>query len=175
MLVACWEASREINRWLYLFTVIIGNNGNVIGKSRKNHIPRVGDFNESTYYMESQMGHPVFETAFGKIGVNICYGRHHPLNWMVSNHMSLLPRQHNFLCASYPLKHFLCLWRLIILLSGLWFERCWDRVQSQRHSRWFERAHVVHRSTQCRHRQLVSFVSWTLAILFLQGQEVTRT
>jgi beta-ureidopropionase len=62
--------------------VIIGNNGNVIGKSRKNHIPRVGDFNESTYYMESQMGHPVFETAFGKIAVNICYGRHHPLNWM---------------------------------------------------------------------------------------------
>ena len=46
--------------------VIIGNNGNVIGKSRKNHIPRVGDFNESTYYMESNLGHPVFETAFGK-------------------------------------------------------------------------------------------------------------
>jgi len=62
--------------------VIIGNNGNVIGKSRKNHIPRVGDFNESTYYMEGNLGHPVFETVFGKIAVNICYGRHHPLNWM---------------------------------------------------------------------------------------------
>jgi len=62
--------------------VIIGNNGNYIGKSRKNHIPRVGDFNESTYYMEGNLGHPVFETAFGKIGVNICYGRHHNLNWM---------------------------------------------------------------------------------------------
>ena len=31
--------------------VVIGNRGNVIGKHRKNHIPRVGDFNESTYYM----------------------------------------------------------------------------------------------------------------------------
>lgn len=62
--------------------VIISNTGNVIGKSRKNHIPRVGDFNESTYYMESEMGHPVFETQFGKIAVNICYGRHHPLNWL---------------------------------------------------------------------------------------------
>jgi len=62
--------------------VIIGNNGNVIGKSRKNHIPRVGDFNESTYYMESTLGHPVFQTVFGKIAVNICYGRHHTLNWM---------------------------------------------------------------------------------------------
>jgi len=62
--------------------VVFGNNGNYIGKSRKNHIPRVGDFNESTYYMEGDLGHPVFDTAFGKIGINICYGRHHPLNWM---------------------------------------------------------------------------------------------
>jgi len=62
--------------------VIIGNNGNFIGKTRKNHIPRVGDFNESTYYAEGNTGHRVFETAFGKIGVNICYGRHHNLNWM---------------------------------------------------------------------------------------------
>lgn len=67
---------------LWNTAVVISNTGNVIGKSRKNHIPRVGDFNESTYYMESEMGHPVFETAFGKIGINICYGRHHPLNWL---------------------------------------------------------------------------------------------
>jgi len=51
-------------------------------KNRKNHIPRVGDFNESTYYMESQLGHPVFETVYGKIAINICYGRHHVLNWL---------------------------------------------------------------------------------------------
>ncbi|KAK0394618.1 hypothetical protein QR680_000839 [Steinernema hermaphroditum] len=63
--------------------VVISHTGNVIGKSRKNHIPRVGDFNESTYYMESTLGHPVFETVFGKVGVNICYGRHHPQNWMM--------------------------------------------------------------------------------------------
>ena len=62
--------------------VVIGNNGNYIGKHRKNHIPRVGDFNESTYYMEGDTGHPVFETVFGKIGINICYGRHHVLNWL---------------------------------------------------------------------------------------------
>jgi len=62
--------------------VVVGNNGAVLGKHRKNHIPRVGDFNESTYYFEGNTGHPVFETAFGKIAINICYGRHHPLNWM---------------------------------------------------------------------------------------------
>lgn len=47
----------------------------------QNHIPRVGDFNESTYYLEGNTGHPVFDTVYGKIAVNICYGRHHPMNW----------------------------------------------------------------------------------------------
>jgi beta-ureidopropionase len=63
--------------------VVIGNNGNIIGVHRKNHIPRVGDFNESTYYMEGDTGHPVFVTQFGKVAINICYGRHHPLNWLM--------------------------------------------------------------------------------------------
>jgi beta-ureidopropionase len=63
--------------------VVIGNRGNIIGSHRKNHIPRVGDFNESTYYMEGEDGHPVFETEFGRVAVNICYGRHHPLNWLM--------------------------------------------------------------------------------------------
>lgn len=63
--------------------VVISNRGHVIGKHRKNHIPRVGDFNESTYYMEGDDGHPVFETDYGRVGINICYGRHHPLNWLM--------------------------------------------------------------------------------------------
>lgn len=63
--------------------VIINEFGKVIGKHRKNHIPRVGDFNESTYYLEGNTGHPVFDTKFGRIAVNICYGRHHPQNWMM--------------------------------------------------------------------------------------------
>ncbi|XP_074147140.1 beta-ureidopropionase [Sminthopsis crassicaudata] len=68
---------------LWNTAVIISNSGAVLGKTRKNHIPRVGDFNEATYYMEGTLGHPVFQTPFGKIAVNICYGRHHPLNWLM--------------------------------------------------------------------------------------------
>lgn len=33
--------------------------------------------------MEGDTGHTVFQTQFGKIAVNICYGRHHPLNWFM--------------------------------------------------------------------------------------------
>ncbi|XP_023314956.1 beta-ureidopropionase-like [Trichogramma pretiosum] len=60
--------------------VVIGSDGRILGKHRKN---RVGDVNESTYYMEGDTGHPVFDTEFGKIGVNICYRRQHPLNWLM--------------------------------------------------------------------------------------------
>ena len=67
---------------LWNTAVVIDNTGMYLGKHRKNHIPRVGDFNESTYYMEGDNGHPVFETQFGRIAINICYGRHHPMNWV---------------------------------------------------------------------------------------------
>ena len=33
--------------------------------------------------MEGDTGHPVFDTQFGRIAINICYGRHHPLTWMM--------------------------------------------------------------------------------------------
>uniref|UniRef100_A0A1L8E2G6 Beta-ureidopropionase n=1 Tax=Nyssomyia neivai TaxID=330878 RepID=A0A1L8E2G6_9DIPT len=77
------ERDEEHGDVLWNTAVVISNSGTVIGKHRKNHIPRVGDFNESTYYMEGNTGHPVFETAFGRIAINICYGRHHPQNWMM--------------------------------------------------------------------------------------------
>lgn len=44
--------------------VVIDNHGEYLGKHRKNHIPRVGDFNESTYYFEGNTGHPIFEVIF---------------------------------------------------------------------------------------------------------------
>ncbi|KAJ0067826.1 hypothetical protein NL108_011053, partial [Boleophthalmus pectinirostris] len=73
----------QLSETLWNTAVVVSNSGNVIGKTRKNHIPRIGDFNESTYYMEGNMGHTVFQTQFGRIAVNICYGRHHPLNWFM--------------------------------------------------------------------------------------------
>ena len=64
-------------------SAVVFCNGRIMGRHHKNHIPRVGDFNESTYYMEGNLGHPVFETPYGRVGINICYGRHHPLNWFM--------------------------------------------------------------------------------------------
>lgn len=77
------ERDEEHGEVLWNTVVVIDNHGRVLGKHRKNHIPRVGDFNESLYYIEGNTGHPVFQTEFGKIAINICYGRHHPQNWMM--------------------------------------------------------------------------------------------
>merc|ERR1712080_81001 len=74
---------RDDSDVLWNTAVVLDHNGHVLGKTRKNHIPRVGDFNESTYYMEGNTGHRVFNTIYGKLAINICYGRHHPLNWLV--------------------------------------------------------------------------------------------
>lgn len=77
------ERDMDHGETLWNTAVVIDHTGKVLGKSRKNHIPRVGDFNESTYYMEGNTGHRVFETIYGRIAINICYGRHHPQNWLM--------------------------------------------------------------------------------------------
>ena len=74
---------RDSQDLIWNTAVVISHTGKVMGKSRKNHIPRVGDFNESTYYMEGNTGHKVFVTKYGKLAINICYGRHLPMNWMM--------------------------------------------------------------------------------------------
>merc|ERR1712080_170591 len=68
------ERDEERGDILWNTAVVIEHTGRVLGKSRKNHIPRVGDFNESTYYYEGNTGHRVFDTF---------YGRLHPQNWMM--------------------------------------------------------------------------------------------
>ena len=60
------KQNRHFLRTPHFSAVVIDNKGEVLGIHRKNHIPRVGDFNESTYYMEGNTGHPVFETQFGE-------------------------------------------------------------------------------------------------------------
>lgn len=77
------ERDDERGEILWNTAVVIDHTGRVMGKSRKNHIPRVGDFNESTYYYEGNTGHRVFDTIYGRLAINICFGRHHPQNWMM--------------------------------------------------------------------------------------------
>ena len=64
---------------LYNTAAVIDHRGEYLGKYRKHHIPHCHPgFWEKFYFKPGNLGYPVFETAFGNIGVYICYDRHFP-------------------------------------------------------------------------------------------------
>ncbi len=63
----------------YNTAAVIDERGEYLGKYRKHHIPHCQPgFWEKFYFKPGDMGFPVFDTTFGKIGVYICYDRHFP-------------------------------------------------------------------------------------------------
>ncbi len=63
----------------YNTAVVIDADGRILGKYRKNHIPHCPPgFWEKFYFKPGNLGYPVFDTAYGKVGVYICYDRHFP-------------------------------------------------------------------------------------------------
>ncbi|NNE71913.1 MAG: carbon-nitrogen hydrolase family protein, partial [Rhodothermales bacterium] len=57
---------------------VIDSDGRLLGVTRMMHITHYEGFWEQDYYDPGDTGAPVFETAFGRIGVAICYDRHYP-------------------------------------------------------------------------------------------------
>jgi N-carbamoylputrescine amidase len=63
----------------YNTAAVIDADGEYLGKYRKTHIPHCNPgFWEKFYFRPGNLGYPIFETAFAKIGVYICYDRHFP-------------------------------------------------------------------------------------------------
>ena len=68
---------------LYNTAVVIGPDGQIMGKYRKTSIPLVKTAsligNEKYYFKPGNLGFPVWQTPFGvNVGVMICYDRHFP-------------------------------------------------------------------------------------------------
>ena len=62
----------------YNTTAVIDADGTLKGLYRKNHIPQLKGFQEKFYFKPGNLGYPVFDTAYCKIGVYTCYDRHFP-------------------------------------------------------------------------------------------------
>src|SRR5438552_10461828 len=63
----------------YNTAAVIHNDGAYLGKYRKTHIPHVAPgFWEKFYFRPGNLGFPVFDLGFAKVGVYICYDRHFP-------------------------------------------------------------------------------------------------
>ncbi len=64
---------------LYNTTAVIDADGTILGKYRKNHIPHVAPgFWEKFFFKPGNLGYPVFNTKYARVGVYTCYDRHFP-------------------------------------------------------------------------------------------------
>ena len=57
---------------------ILDADGSYLGKYRKMHIPQDPGFEEKFYFTPGDLGYKVWDTAFGKIGVLICWDQWFP-------------------------------------------------------------------------------------------------
>jgi N-carbamoylputrescine amidase len=57
---------------------VIDADGTLLGTTRMVHITEYACFHEQGYYAPGDRGAPVYDTAFGRLGVAICYDRHYP-------------------------------------------------------------------------------------------------
>jgi len=63
----------------YNTAAVINRDGAYRGKYRKNHIPQAAPgFWEKFYFRPGNLGYPIFDLGFCRIGVYICYDRHFP-------------------------------------------------------------------------------------------------
>jgi len=77
LIVPIYEIEQE--GIFYNTAAVIDGSGNYLGKYRKTHIPHVAPgFWEKFYFRPGNLGYPVFDLGFAKIGVYICYDRHFP-------------------------------------------------------------------------------------------------
>lgn len=63
---------------VYYNSVLVIEDGNIIGRYRKTHLPDDPNFYEKYYFTPGDLGFPVFETKFGRIGVLICWDQWFP-------------------------------------------------------------------------------------------------
>jgi N-carbamoylputrescine amidase len=77
MIIPIYE--EEMTGVYYNTAAVIDADGSYLGKYRKHHIPQVDPgFWEKFYFRPGNLGYPVFNTRYAKVGVYICYDRHFP-------------------------------------------------------------------------------------------------
>lgn len=81
MVVVAPIYEEEMPGLYYNTAAVIDADGRYLGKYRKTHIPQVAGFWEKFFFRPGNVGWPVFNTAFCRLGAYICYDRHFPEGW----------------------------------------------------------------------------------------------
>ncbi|CAG1066706.1 beta-ureidopropionase [uncultured bacterium] len=63
----------EVEGGRYFNTAIVAGPEGLIGKYRKVHVPQIPLWEERAYFSPGDLGFPVFDTPFGKLGVLLCW------------------------------------------------------------------------------------------------------
>ena len=67
----------------YSTAFVIGDDGELVGKYRKLHIPKLALWEEQAYFKPGDLGLPVFKLAQATIGVLVCWDIFFPEAWRV--------------------------------------------------------------------------------------------
>jgi beta-ureidopropionase len=62
----------------YNTAVVIEDDGRVLGRYRKVHIPQIPLWEERTYFKAGDQGFPVFQTSCARIGIQVCWDNFFP-------------------------------------------------------------------------------------------------
>lgn len=62
----------------YNTAAVVDADGAYLGKYRKTHIPHTAGFWEKYFFKPGNLGYPIFDTRYARVGVYICYDRHFP-------------------------------------------------------------------------------------------------
>lgn len=62
----------------YDMSLLIDDQGTILGRQKMVHIAQAACFFEQDYYTPSEEGFRVFDTPLGKIGIVVCFDRHYP-------------------------------------------------------------------------------------------------
>lgn len=78
VIIICPIFEKDINGAYYNSAVVINNDGEILGKYRKAHIPQLPLWEEKFYFKPGDLGFPVFKTDYATIGIQICWDNFFP-------------------------------------------------------------------------------------------------
>jgi len=82
MVVIVTMYEKEMVGVYYNTAVVFDADGRILGKYRKMHIPLNVTW-EKFYFKPGNLGYPVFNTRYAKVGIHICNDRHFPEVWRI--------------------------------------------------------------------------------------------
>ncbi|MDH7500009.1 MAG: nitrilase-related carbon-nitrogen hydrolase [candidate division NC10 bacterium] len=76
--IICPLFERQTPGSYYNAAAVIGPDGQLLGRYRKNHIPQMPNYEEKFYFRPGDSGFPVFRAGLATLGVQICWDNFFP-------------------------------------------------------------------------------------------------